>query len=133
MRGAIALLRCLKEKSIPFGIATSGTKPGIDPSLACLGIDDGVPVVEGRKVIHPKPEPDELISCQKKLNVDRDECFVVGDAIWDLLAAGRARMFSIGLLSGGYGAEELFDAGAYRVFSDPAHLLESLYQLGIDP
>ena len=132
LRGAVALLRCLKEKSIPFGIATSGTRPGIDPSLACLGIDDGVPVVEGKKVSHPKPEPDELISCQKRLKVDRDECFVVGDAIWDLLAAGRARMFSIGILSGGYGAEELFDAGAYRVFSDPAHLLESLYQLGID-
>ena len=133
LRGAVASLRCLKEKLIPFGIATSGAKPGIDPSLECLGIDDGVPVVEGKKVSHPKPEPDELISCQKQLKVDRDECFVVGDTIWDLLAAGRARMFSIGLLSGDYGGEELFDAGAYRVFSDPAHLLESLYQLGIEP
>lgn len=133
LRGAVELLKYLKDKSIPFGIATSGTRPGVDPSLKCLGVEDGIVVVGGKKVSHPKPEPDELLACQQKLGVDRDECFVVGDAIWDLLAAGRARMFSIGLLSGGYGADELFNAGAYRVFSDPAHLHESLYQLGIDP
>jgi phosphoglycolate phosphatase-like HAD superfamily hydrolase len=96
-----------------------------------LGIDSSVIVIEGKKVSHPKPEPDELLACQQRLNVPVEECFVVGDAIWDLLAAGRAKMFSIGLLSGGHAARELFDAGAYRVFDDPAHLLESLYQLGI--
>jgi phosphoglycolate phosphatase-like HAD superfamily hydrolase len=131
LRGAKDLLKRLKDQSIPFGIATSGTRPGINPSLECLGIDSSVIVIEGKKVSHPKPEPDELLACQQRLNVPVEECFVVGDAIWDLLAAGRAKMFSIGLLSGGHAARELFDAGAYRVFDDPAHLLESLYQLGI--
>ncbi|HZZ28568.1 MAG TPA: HAD family hydrolase [Pirellulales bacterium] len=131
LRGAVKLLRYLKEQLIPFGIATSGTRPGIDPSLKCLGIEEGVVVVTGKKVSHPKPEPDALLACQQQLGAEKEDCFVVGDAVWDLLAAGRARMFSIGLLSGGYGATELFEAGAYRVFSDPAHLQESLYQLGI--
>ena len=42
------------------------------------------------------------------------DCYVVGDAVWDLLAARRAKMLSIGLLSGGYGADELLQAGAFR-------------------
>ncbi len=131
LRGARELLNRLREQSIPFGIATSGTRPGINPSLKCLGIRDDIVVVEGKKVSHPKPEPDEFLVCQQKLNVGLRDCFVVGDAIWDLLAAGRAGMFSIGLLSGGHGPQELFNAGAHRVFDDPAHLMESLYQLGI--
>jgi HAD superfamily hydrolase (TIGR01509 family) len=132
LRGSKELLKRLKEQSIPFGIATSGARPSINPSLECLGIGNDVVVVEGKKVTHPKPEPDELLVCQQKLNVPVKECFVVGDAIWDLLAAGRAGMFSVGLLSGGHGPQELFNAGAYRVFDDPAQLLESLYQLGIN-
>jgi phosphoglycolate phosphatase-like HAD superfamily hydrolase len=56
---------------------------------------------------------------------------VVGDAVWDLLAARRARMLSIGLLSGGYGTDELTRAGAFRVYRDTAELLESLDELGV--
>ena len=101
----------LKKSQIPFGIATSGTRPGINPSLDALGIDKGTIVIEGKRVAHPKPEPDELVQCQQELGVDSAECFVVGDAVWDLLAAARARMFSVGLLTGGCPAQELFDAG----------------------
>jgi HAD superfamily hydrolase (TIGR01549 family) len=131
LRGAVELLAHLKDKNIPFGIATSGSRPGINPLLQALGIDEDVVVVERKKVNHAKPEPDELLRCQQQLGVGTDACFVVGDAVWDLLAAGRARMFSIGLLCGGAGAETLFEAGAFRVFKDPAELLDSLYQLGI--
>jgi len=132
LRGAIALLKKLKHAKIPFAIATSGTRPGIDPSLKALSIDSGVVVVEGKKAGHPKPEPDEFYECQSQLGVKCEECFVVGDAVWDLLAAGRAKMFGIGLLSGGTAAEELFKAGAFRVYSDTAELVDSLYQLGIE-
>jgi HAD superfamily hydrolase (TIGR01509 family) len=131
LRGAVKLIAKLRAAQIPFGIATSGSRPGIDPSLKALGIERDVVVVEGKEVGHPKPEPDEFLRCQQTLGVRTDECFVVGDAVWDLLAAGRARMFSIGLLSGGNSAEELFKAGAFRVFADTEELRESLYQLGI--
>ena len=56
---------------------------------------------------------------------------VVGDSIWDLLAARRARALSVGLLSGGYGREELERAGAYRVYNDPADLLRHLDEVGV--
>jgi HAD superfamily hydrolase (TIGR01549 family) len=131
LRGAVQLLKRLRGLAIPFGIATSGSRPGINPSLEALQINDDVVIVEGKKTEHPKPEPDELEECCKRLGVRAQQCFVVGDAIWDLLAASRAGMFSIGLLSGGYPARELFDAGAHRVFCDPAELDQSLYQLGL--
>src|SRR5436190_8773861 len=131
LRGAVELLAYLKQSKVPFGIATSGSRPGIDPLLRSLQIGDDVVVVERKRVDHAKPEPDELLRCQQQMGVHAEECFVVGDAVWDLLAAGRARMFSIGLLCGGAGPQTLFEAGAFRVFDDPAELHESLYQLGI--
>jgi phosphoglycolate phosphatase-like HAD superfamily hydrolase len=56
---------------------------------------------------------------------------VVGDSVWDLLAARRARALGVGLLSGGYGDDELMRAGAYRVYEDPADLLRHLDELGV--
>ena len=56
---------------------------------------------------------------------------MVGDSVWDMLAARRARALGIGLLSGGYGSEELERAGAYRVYDDPADLMLHLDELGV--
>ena len=83
------------------------------------------------EVERAKPEPDLFLACQEKLGVAPAECYVVGDAVWDLLAARRAGMLGIGLLSGGYGDQELAQAGAYRVYADPADLLSKIYQLGL--
>jgi phosphoglycolate phosphatase-like HAD superfamily hydrolase len=62
--------------------------------------------------------------------VPAGDCFVVGDAVWDLLAARRARMLGIGVLTGGYGEDELLKAGAYRVYRDPTELHAALDELG---
>jgi phosphoglycolate phosphatase-like HAD superfamily hydrolase len=48
-----------------------------------------------------------------------------------MLAARRARVQGIGLLSGGYGTEELERAGAYRVYDDPAMLMQHLDEIGV--
>jgi phosphoglycolate phosphatase-like HAD superfamily hydrolase len=90
-------------------------------------------VVERGDVLRAKPEPDLFLACQEQLGVSADECYVVGDAIWDLLAARRARMLSVGLLSGGYGEDELTRAGAFRVYRDAADLRVSLDELGVLP
>jgi phosphoglycolate phosphatase-like HAD superfamily hydrolase len=60
-----------------------------------------------------------------------DNCLVVGDSVWDLLAAQRARALGVGLLSGGYGQDELERAGAYRVYQDPFDLLRYLDEVGV--
>jgi beta-phosphoglucomutase-like phosphatase (HAD superfamily) len=90
-------------------------------------------VIERGDVKRAKPEPDLFLACQKRLGVPASECYVVGDAVWDLLAARRAGMLSVGLLSGGYGEDELGRAGAFRVYDDAAHLHRSLDELGVLP
>ena len=129
--GAIALLAELRDRGVTHGIATSGRRPSIDASLESLGIPADTVVVERGDVARAKPEPDLFIECARRLDADPADCYVIGDAVWDLLAARRARMLSIGLLSGGYGADELQGAGAFRVYRDAAELHSSLDELGI--
>lgn len=129
--GAIELLRFLREHRVAFGIATSGRRPEIDASLEALGVGRETVVIERRDVARAKPEPDLFLACQGKLGVPAAECYVVGDAVWDLLAARRASMLSVGLLSGGYGEDELLASGAFRVYRDTAELHRSLDELGL--
>ncbi|MGH8242108.1 MAG: HAD family hydrolase [Steroidobacteraceae bacterium] len=131
--GAIDLLRSLRAQKIPFGIATSGSRPEIDLSLEALGVGPETVVIERRDVKRAKPEPDLFLACQQRLGVAAGDCYVVGDAVWDLLAARRAGMLSVGLLSGGYGENELLAAGAYRVYRDASVLHKSLDELGVLP
>jgi HAD superfamily hydrolase (TIGR01509 family) len=131
--GAVALLEFLRANSIPHGIATSGRRPDINPSLVALGVGPETVVIERGDVQRAKPEPDLFLECQSRLGVEAKDCYVVGDATWDLLAARRAGMLSIGLLSGGYGEDELSQAGAFRVYRDASELLRSLDELGVLP
>jgi HAD superfamily hydrolase (TIGR01509 family) len=130
--GAIDLLAELRRRGITHGIATSGRRPEVDKSLEALGVPDDMVVVERGQVRRAKPEPDLFEECARRLGVPAVECYVVGDAVWDLLAARRAHMLSVGLLSGGYGGDELERAGAFRVYRDPAELRISLDELGVE-
>src|SRR5262249_24705993 len=107
--------------------------PEIDASLDALGVGAETVVVERRLVSGAKPEPDLFLACAERIGVSADRCYVVGDAVWDLLAARRAGMLSIGVLSGGYGEDELTRAGAFRVYRDTRELAESLDELGLVP
>jgi HAD superfamily hydrolase (TIGR01509 family) len=131
--GAVELLAELRARGVAHGIATSGRRPEIDASLDALGVPQETTVVQRGDVLRAKPEPDLFIECARRLGVDPIDCYVVGDAVWDLLAARRARMLSIGVLSGGYGEDELTQAGAFRVYRDAEELHESLDELGVTP
>src|SRR3989442_11742312 len=114
--GAVELLRFLRRNKLVHGIATSNQRPHINPSLKVLGVGEETIVVERGDVKRAKPEPDLFLECQERLGVKVEDCYVIGDAVWDLLAARRAGMLSIGLLSGGYGDAVLTPAGAFCVF-----------------
>ena len=131
--GAVDLLRDLRAQGIPHGIATSGRRPEIDASLHALGVGSETVVVERGHVARAKPEPDLFLACQERLGIPADQCYVVGDAVWDLLAGRRAGMLSVGVLTGGYGEDELIRAGAFRVYRDAAELRVSLDELGVLP
>jgi HAD superfamily hydrolase (TIGR01509 family) len=131
--GAVRLLQRLRDLGVAHAIATSGRHPEIDASLEALSVPDGTIVIDRGVVARAKPEPDLFLAAASRLSVPAEECYVVGDAVWDLLAARRARMFSVGLLTGGYGSDELLAAGAYRVYRDPGDLDVSLDELGVLP
>ena len=131
--GAVELLADLRSYGVPHGIATSGRRPEIDASLASLGIPGDMVVVERGDVARAKPEPDLFVACAERLGVAPVDCYVIGDAVWDLLAARRAGMLSVGLLTGGYGEAELTASGAFRVYRDAEELRGSLDELGVLP
>jgi HAD superfamily hydrolase (TIGR01549 family) len=132
--GAIELLKALSEARIPWAIATSGRMETAAPSLEKLEIDQSrIPVVTRDQVKYAKPDPDLFVAAAERLGVEVETATVVGDSVWDMLAAQRARALGIGLLSGGYGEEELDRAGAYRVFADPAEMLRHLDEIGGRP
>src|SRR5437899_9894718 len=91
-----------------------------------LGVPAEAPVVTRDQVEHAKPDPDLFLAAAERLGVPIADSVVVGDSVWDLLAARRARALGVGLLSGGYGQDELERAGAYRIYQDPADLLRPL-------
>ena len=129
--GARELLDHLTRSGVPWAIATSGWLESARPALELLGIGDDVPVVTRDQVRHAKPDPDLFLAAARKLGAPIEASAVVGDSVWDLLAARRARALGVGLLSGGYGDDELARAGAYRVYQDPGDLLEHLDELGV--
>jgi HAD superfamily hydrolase (TIGR01509 family) len=129
--GARELLRLLTELGVPWAIGTSGWMESARPMLELLGVPAGVPIVTRDQVAHAKPDPDLFIAAVERLGVPMTDAVVVGDSVWDLLAARRARALGVGLLSGGYGQDELERAGAYRVYQDPADLLDHLHEVGV--
>ena len=129
--GAPQLLECLTQAGVPWAIATSGTRQTAGPALKVLNLGSQVPVVTRDQVPHAKPDPDLFIAAAERLGVPMSASVVVGDSVWDLLAARRGRALGVGLLSGGYGQDELERAGAYRVYQDPADLLRHLDEVGV--
>ncbi len=129
--GARELLRHLSDLEVPWAVATSGLRRAAEPTLKLLEVPADVPVVTRDQVEHAKPDPDLFVAAAQRLDAGVADAVVVGDSVWDLLAARRARALGVGLLSGGYGREELERAGAYRVYDDPADLLAHLDEVGV--
>lgn len=129
--GARELLTALTSYGVPWAIATSGREEVARPVLQTLGVPPAVPIVTRDQVPYAKPDPDLFLAAADRLGVDAASAMVVGDSVWDLLAARRARALGVGVLSGGYGRAELEVAGAYRVYDDPADLLRHLDEVGV--
>jgi HAD superfamily hydrolase (TIGR01509 family) len=129
--GAIALLHQLSERGVLWAIATSGTRATAGPNLAKLEVPPSVPVITRDEVPFAKPDPDLFLAAAARLGVAITNCVVVGDSIWDVLAARRAGALGVGLLSGGYSRQEHEEVGAFRVYDDPEALRVHLDELGI--
>jgi HAD superfamily hydrolase (TIGR01549 family) len=129
--GAVELLSTLTEHEVPWAIATSGVERYAKLARDMLHLPDDTVFVTRDQVRYAKPDPDLFLTAAERLGVDIRDSYVVGDSVWDLLAAQRARALGIGLLSGGYGREELIYSGAFRVWEDPRDLLDHLDEVGV--
>jgi HAD superfamily hydrolase (TIGR01509 family) len=129
--GAADLLAALTEQKVPWAIATSGYRVTAARALDLLGLPEDAPMITRDMVRRAKPDPDLFLAAAARLGVEPRHAWVVGDSVWDLLAARRAGALGIGVLSGGYGREELERAGAYRVYADPADLLARADEVGV--
>src|SRR5260221_5150145 len=121
--GARELLRHLTKLNVQHAIATSGRLETAGPTLELLDLAPGIPVVTRDLVRYAKPDPHLFLEAAAQLGAPITNSVVVGDSVWDMLAARRARALGVGLPSGGYGAEEFDLAGAYRVFHELDHLV----------
>jgi HAD superfamily hydrolase (TIGR01509 family) len=129
--GARELLAALTEGEHRWAIATSGRMETAEPNLRALGVDPAkVPVITRDLVKYAKPDPDLFLAAAARLDAPIETAVIIGDSIWDMLAARRCRGLGVGLLSGGYGENELERAGAARVYEDSADLLEHLDEVG---
>ena len=129
--GAIELLQELTRSKVKWAIATSGALETAKPALDMLQIPASVPIITRDQVKRAKPDPDLFLRAAEKLEVDSSHAMVVGDSVWDMLAARRANFLGVGILAGGYGEQELVQSGAYRVYADPQEMLLHLDELGV--
>jgi len=129
--GAVDLLATLTAHAVRWAIATSGPERYARRSLELLDLPPETPLVTRDQVRYAKPDPDLFLTAAERIGVQIADTVVVGDSVWDLLAARRARALGVGLLSGGYGREELIQSGAYRVYDDPCDLLDHLDEVGV--
>jgi HAD superfamily hydrolase (TIGR01509 family) len=129
--GSVALLRALSRRKVPWAIATGGDRETAVRMIRPLPIAAATPVITADDVEQAKPDPDVFLVAARRLGVALSDCIVVGDSVWDLLGARRAKALGVGLRCGGYGEAELVQAGAYRVYKNPADLLDHLTEIGI--
>ena len=127
------VVEALDRITLPTCVASSGSHEKLRFTLGLTGLYERFAgrIFSACDVARGKPEPDLFLTCAERLGVTASDSYVIGDAVWDLLAARRAGMLSVGLLSGGYGEDELTRAGAFRVYRDPAELRQSLDELGV--
>ncbi|MGH7734345.1 MAG: HAD family hydrolase, partial [Gemmatimonadales bacterium] len=127
LAGAAELLRATGRLGLNVVLATSAKDEEMDLMLDALGARDAVDtVVSSGDVKQAKPDPEIVNQALADSGTDPERAVMVGDTIWDVLAARRAVLPCVGLLSGGISEEELRGAGAAETFKNPAELLDQL-------
>lgn len=131
--GASDLLLALDAARLPWAIATSSRPEQTTASVATLGLPRPPTIVDASHVRHAKPAPDLLLAGATQLGIDPAHVWYVGDARWDMLAAVRAGMVPVAVLTGATGEPDLRDAGAAIVVATLAELHGRFRDAGIVP
>ena len=125
--GAPGLVTAVSRLGLSVVLATSAKDEEVELMLDVLGARDVLgTVVSSGAVKQAKPAPDIVHEALRRSGTDRSRAVMVGDTVWDVMAAGRAEVPCIGLLSGGISEADLRGAGAVEIYADPAALLGNL-------
>ncbi len=124
---AADLLRAVAAKGSHVVLATSSEPDDVEALTDAIAADDAIhAVTSAGDVEEAKPSPEVFQAALDAAGVGPDDAIVVGDSVWDVEAARRAGLDTVGLLSGGFSAAELEGAGAIAIYDDPAGLLAGL-------
>lgn len=127
-RGATGLLEALKARGLRVVLASSGARDDTDRSVALLGAAPYLDAtISGDDTEATKPHDEPVRRAVDAAGGTR--ALVVGDSVWDMESAAKARHSAVGLLSGGIARQELLDAGAVAVYDDPAELTAALTEV----
>ena len=125
LEGARDLVAELKKRGHAVVLASSAKEDEIEHYVDLLDVRDLADQwTSSADVEATKPEPDLVAVALRK--AAELSAVMVGDSVWDVIAAARAEVKTIGVLSGGFSAAELREAGAIDVFAGPADLREKL-------
>jgi HAD superfamily hydrolase (TIGR01509 family) len=123
---ARALLNWCRDAGLTVGLASSGGGRDLWAMLEVLDHPDFDVVVTADDVDPARPDPDVLGTVLLRAGLDAEDVMVVGDSVWDMVAATRIGAVAIGVATGGTSAPELEHAGAELTFQDLAALLDAL-------
>ena len=123
--GARELLAELKRRGHSVVLASSANEQDLGHFLDKLGARELADAwTTADDVEASKPEPDILLAALERAGTK--DAVLIGDSRWDIEAAERAKIETIGVLTGGWAAEELLEAGAVAVFESLEELREKL-------
>lgn len=125
--GARRLLQTCAGRGLRTVLATSASKRELEALLRCLDAESAITAVTSADdADQSKPAPDIVQVALDRSGLSAEEVVFVGDAVWDVQAAGKLSIPCIGVTSGGICAAELLDHGAAAVYADPEDLLDHL-------
>ena len=125
--GAADLLRACAQRGLTVVLASSAKAAELKHLRQVLDADDVIAAAtSSADAESSKPAPDILQAALDQSDVDQGSCVFVGDAVWDVRAAGKLDIPCIGLECGGTSGAELTEAGAVAVYPDPAGLLAAV-------
>jgi HAD superfamily hydrolase (TIGR01509 family) len=125
--GAADLLRACAERGLRVVLASSASEKEVGALRRALDADDVIhTATSSDDAGASKPDPDILAVAMRKAGLSPDHTLLVGDSVWDVLAAERAGIPCVGVTCGGTSAAELRDAGAVETYDDPAALHANL-------
>ncbi|MFG3118279.1 HAD family hydrolase [Streptomyces sp. NPDC048197] len=127
LEGAAELLRACAGRGWTVVLASSAGGGELSAMRAALDAEDALTAVTGADDVESsKPSPDLVEQALAQARTEPDRAVFVGDTVWDMKAGARAGVPCVGVLTGGYGRDELLDAGAQEVYEGPAALLARL-------